>query len=171
MILTETLLRNIIREEIKNTIFSLQEIYFTDPAIQGSMLKKQQPKKTSTSAPPQRPSGPAPDPSAAVQRLEAIRRLSNELSEIDKDYVKSVIPASGIETYASWVGPELKQKLDELSLTYVNSYGKDKLTAQDAFNKFKALIEEYSPTRAKKGVVGSVTRGLSSFGLGTKTKE
>ena len=171
MRLTETLLRNIIREEIKNTIFSLQEIYFTDPAIQGSMLKKQQPKKTSTSAPPQRPSGHATAPNAAEQRLEAIRRLSNELSEIDKDYVKSVIPASNIETYASWVGPELKQKLDELSLTYVNSYGKDKLTAQDAFNKFKALIEEYSPTRAKKGVVGSVTRGLSSFGLGTKTKE
>lgn len=171
MRLTETLLRNIIREEIKNTISSLEEIHFTDPAIQGSMLKKQQPKKTSTSAPPQKSSGYVTSPSAAEQTLEAIRRLSNELSEIDKDYVKSVIPASKTETYASWVGPELKQKLDELSLTYVNSYGKDKLTAQDAFNKFKALIEEYSPTRAKKGVVGSVARGLSSFGLGTKTKE
>lgn len=28
-----------------------------------------------------------------------------------------------------------------------------------------------STTRAKKDFVGSVTRGLSSFGLGTKTKE
>ena len=175
MRLTEALLRNIIREEIKNTISSLEEGLYhasTDLGIRGSLSKPKKSNRSPTSAPPQtqRPSGYAAfPPSAAEQKLEAVRRLSNDLSEIDKDYVKSIIPASTIERYASWVGPELKEKLDELSLRYYESYGK--LTAQDAFNEFKALVEKYSPTRAKKDFVGSVTRGLSSFGLGTKTKE
>lgn len=176
MKLTESQLRNIIREEIKKTISSLEEIFVPDPGQRvgfGVNLATGLPNRkpnSKPSAPPERATGPEPDSLRdSRMKIDSIRKLSNDLSEIDKDYVKSIIPASSIESYASWVGPELKEKLYELSLRYYKSYGK--LTAQDAFNEFKALVEKYSPTRAKKGVVGSLTRGLSSFGLGTTTKE
>jgi len=179
MRITESQLRKVIREELEKTIDNITEAFYSPdlgqragmmgsaggiPKYGSSQTSSNKSNKNKTV--PRAPLGSMPDNiRKQLEKRYSIQRLSNQLSKINKDYVKSVIPANDLQTYASWVGEELKNKLDDLAKKSYN------MEPQEAYEEFESLIQQYSPIRAKKSVVGSVTRGLSSFGLGTKTKE
>ncbi len=78
---------------------------------------------------------------------------------------------------ASWVGSELRTKIEELANDYSEIYFDEIMKRGPArdpaatFEKFKTLVDQYSPSRGRQDFLGTAARLASNLGLGTTTKE
>ena len=70
--------------------------------------------------------------------------------------------------FADWVGDNLRTAIQELANDFWMSGSSD---PEATFERLNELVAQYSPVRARKDFIGSVARGFSSVGFGSKTKE
>lgn len=174
MRITSTQLRQIIREELARSM-NETDLQLAVPYIARKKKKKQP-------APPRAPLGPMTDRmmKAESDRREKERALSvfaKDLSTIDADYVKDILPTvSGmyapVTHIIDWAGPELRAKIEELALDYLKAHRYDSGNAspaevEAAFEKFQEIVNQYATMRGRQDFLGTASRFAAGFGIST----
>lgn len=174
MRITSRQLRQIIREELDRSMNEM-DLQLAVPYIARKKKKKKP-------APPPADLGPMPDHMRKAEndikmKELALGILAKDLSKIDADYVKDILPTvSGlyapVTQIIDWAGPELQAKIEELARDYSKipavAWGRStRADAEAAFEKFQEIVNQYAPMRGRQDFLGKASRAAAGFGITT----
>jgi len=181
MKLTESRLRVIIKEELKN-LLNLSEVGTNAPSrgqdpLQASIRAAAQ-KKASEEARRKanqdrvRNRIPTEEEMKPLEQRVNRRDLLNRLVNHNKEYMRTFLGGSKYEEpntdlLAYFVGPDFAKAIQDLADKEFKKPSSD----EDAFEKFKTIAQQFAPMRGSEGIGGKITRGLASAVYSPKTRE
>ena len=192
MKLTESRLRVIIKEELKN-LLNLSEVgqLFDPMNIVGrnapssggdplqSSIQKRQASQAAKAARIQANKDRVKNRIPTEQEIKPLeqrvnrRYLLDRLVKVDKEeYVRAFLGEDkhgkpNTDLLAYFVGPEFAEAIQALA----DEEFKNPSSDEDALKKFKTIAQQFAPMRGSKGICGKITRGLARAVYSPSTKE
>jgi hypothetical protein len=190
MKLTESRLRVIIKEELKNLLnlsevgqlFDPGNIVGTNPSrgedpLQASIRAAAQKKASEEArrkANKDRVNNRIPTEQEIKTSEQRINRydLLNRLVKVDKEYMRAFLGGDkhgepNTDLLAYFVGSKFAEAIQALADEEFKNPSSDK----DALTKFKTIAQKFAPMRGSEGVGGKITRGLARAFYNPETRE
>ena len=176
MKLTESRLRVIIKEELKN-LLNLSEVVDEDP-LQASIRAAEERKASQAArikANKNKIKNRIPTEKEMTRIDQEVHRydLLNRLVKVDKEeYVRAFLGEDkhgkpNTDLLAYFVGSEFAKAIQALA----DEEFKNPSSDEDALTKFKTIAQKFAPMRGSEGIGGKITRGLARAVYNPKTRE